>query len=294
MEQTKTKIEERGGNWYGITLLIPILLLWIVTYVAPLILLVMISFVKLNSVSLEIEAVTIDNYGKFLGDPFYQGVFLQTLNLAFVTTILTLILGLPLAIIFIMARPSIGKLLLILIISPILMSAVVRSYGWIIILGGNGFINSFLRSLGIIDRPIRFLFNFTGVTIGLTQILLPFMVLPIISVLQRGDQNLAEAAANLGATRTQTLMRVTLPLSLPGILAGGTLVFVLAYAHFAVPQLLGGGSFLVNSTLIYQQATAVLDYGGAAALSMILLVSSILIVLISNIAIGRYSSGAQS
>jgi putative spermidine/putrescine transport system permease protein len=180
-----------------------------------------------------------------------------------------------------------GRALLVLVISPTLMSAVVRSYGWIIILGGNGVINTILREIGIIQAPIRFLFNFSGVTIGLTQVLLPFMVLPIISVLMRQDLSLTEAAENLGATKTQVLSRITLPLSLPGVLAGGTLVFVLAYSHFAVPQLLGGGSFLVNSTLVYQQATGVVDYGGAAALSMILMISSLLIVLVSNVLLGR-------
>jgi ABC-type spermidine/putrescine transport system permease subunit I len=137
--------------------------------------------------------------------------------------------------------------------------------------------------LGLVERPVRLLFNFFGVTLGLTQLLLPFMVLPIISVLQKTDRSLIEAASNLGATRLQTIFRVILPLALPGILAGGTLVFVSAYAQFAVPQLLGGGAFLVSSTMVYQQVTSMQNEGAAAALALIMLVSSLLIVLLGNV-----------
>lgn len=265
---------------YGWSLLLPLGLLWVLAYFVPLLFILVLSVSETASASFVPLAFTLDNYGRFIGDGFYQGVFLRTVNLALATTLLTLVLGLPLAVIYTLVGPVMQRILLVLIISPTLISAVVRSYGWMIVLGGSGAVNSLLQDAGLIDRPIRFLFSFLGVMIGLTQLLLPFMVLPIISVLRRQDPLLTEAATNLGATRSQVLLRVTVPLSLPGILAGGALVFILAYSHFAVPQLLGGGAFLVVSTLIYQQATAALNYGAASALSVVLLVSAVLFIFV--------------
>lgn len=272
---------------YRPALIAPLGVVWAVVYIVPLLLLLAASFLRIRQTSIDFGALTFDNYRIFLTDPFYIGVLARTAELALLTTAATLVLGIPYAVLCVQMRPALRTAALILVMSPALMSAVVRSYGWIVLLGNNGVLNYGLRQLGLIEQPLHLLFNFFGVTLGLTQLLLPFMVLPIVSVLQRTDRSLAEAAANLGATRMQTIFRVTLPLGLPGILAGATLVFVSAYAQFAVPQLLGGGAFLVSSTMVYQEVTSMQNEGAAAALALIMLVSSLLIVLIGNLIANR-------
>ena len=272
---------------YRPALIAPLGVVWAVVYVVPLLLLLVASFLRIRQTSIDFSAVTLKNYRVFLTDPFYVGVLLRTAQLALLTTAATLVLGVPYAVLCGEVHPTLRAAMLILVMSPALMSAVVRSYGWMVLLGNNGVLNFGLRQLGLIEQPFHLLFNFSGVTLGLTQLLLPFMVLPTVSVLQRTDRSLAEAAANLGATRMQTIFRVTLPLGLPGILTGATLVFVSAYAQFAVPQLLGGGAFLVSSTMVYQEVTSMQDEGAAAALAVIMLVSSLLIVLIGNIIANR-------
>ncbi len=278
---------EEGLTTYRPVLIAPLAFIWVVVYVVPLLLLVAASFLRIEKATIDFSGLTLENYLMFLSDPFYVGVLARTVNLAFVTTALTLVLGVPYAVICSRVGPTLRLFMLVLVMSPALMSAVVRSYGWIVLLGNNGVINYGLREIGLIDRPLRMLFNFSAVTLGLSQLLLPFMVLPILSVLQKADNSLADAAANLGATPSQTAFRVTLQLALPGILAGASLVFVSAYAQFAVPQLLGGGAFLVSSTMVYQQVTAMQNEGAAAALSLIMLVSSVLIVLFGNLLAGR-------
>jgi putative spermidine/putrescine transport system permease protein len=274
---------------YRATLILPLAAIWFLIYLIPLFLLFAASFLRIEHAAIDFGHLTLDNYRTFLADPFYRAVLLRTVELALATTALTLLLGVPYAVLCSQLGRTLRTALLILVMSPALMSAVVRSYGWIILLGNNGVVNYGLIELGVISRPIRFLFNFPGVVLGLAQLLLPFMVLPIVSVLQKTDHALVEAAANLGATHMQTIFRVTLPLGSPGILAGASLVFVSAYAQFAVPQLLGGGAFLVNSTMVYQEVTAMENEGAAAALSLIMMVSSMLFVVVLNMLVTRLS-----
>lgn len=259
-------------------LLAPALAFALLVLVGPLALLLVFSFARLSERGLDVQGLTLAHYARFVADPFYWGIYGQTLALGLVTTLGTLVLGFPLAYVFSRSSPLAKKLLLVLIVSPILTSAVVRSYGWIIILGANGAVNSVLLGLGLVETPVRFLFSFGSVAVGLVQLLLPYMVLPIASVLEGQDRALEEAAASLGAPRQRIFVEVTLPLAIPGVLAGCVLVFVLAFSQFAVPRLLGGGGFLVLSTVIYQQAIAVLDWGGASAVAFVLLGTSLLVV----------------
>jgi putative spermidine/putrescine transport system permease protein len=282
-----TTDSENDVSTYRPALIAPLGVVWVVIYVVPLLLLLAASFLRIRQTSIDFSGLTLENYSIFLTDPFYIGVLLRTAELALLATAVTLVLGVPYAVLCTEVRPALRSVMLILVMSPALMSAVARSYGWIVLLGNNGALNYGLLQLGVIERPLHLLFNFFGVTLGLAQLLLPFMVLPIVSVLQRTDSSLVEAAANLGATRMQTVFRITLPLGLPGILAGATLVFVSAYAQFAVPQLLGGGAFLVSSTMVYQEVTSMQDEGAAAALAMIMLNSSLFIVLIGNFLTNR-------
>ncbi len=199
-----------------------------------------------------VKIVTFEAYRHFFTDRFYGGVILQEIRLAVVSTIICLLIGYPTAYaITKIRRPTWVIAAYILIFSPLLTSSVVRAYGWLIILARGGIVNWMLTRLHLVDVPIRLIYNFTGVVIGLVHFLLPFTVFPMLSVLLRMDPAVKEAAADLGATRLRTFLHVTWPLSFPGLYAAAQLTFVLAMNAFVTPTLLGGGRVLVLPVLIY-------------------------------------------
>lgn len=199
-----------------------------------------------------VPIVTFEAYRMFFTDVFFGRVILTQVRLAVVTTLICLLLGYPAAYaIAKIRRPGWVLAAYVLVFSPLLTSAVVRAYGWLIILSRGGIVNWGLRALGLLEAPVRLVFNFTGVVIGLVHFLLPFTIFPIISVLLRLDPAVKEAAADLGATRLRTFRHVTWPLSFPGVYAAAQLTFVLAMNAFVTPQLLGGGRVLVLPVLIY-------------------------------------------
>jgi putative spermidine/putrescine transport system permease protein len=216
---------------------------------------------------------SVANYVRFLGDPYYLRTLLFTLKLSFVTTLCALLLGYLVA--FHLARTirsrTLRRLGYLVVIAPLFTSSIVRSFGWMISLGNNGFVNRLLLDIGLVDGPVRLIFNELGVVIGLTHILLPFMVLSIASVLQGIDHSLEEAAMDLGATRLVTFLTVTLPLSLPGVVAGSLIVFSLAMSAYVTPAVLSGGRLKVVPMLIYEQYVSVFDWGFGAAMAMLLL-----------------------
>src|SRR5438094_461603 len=198
------------------------------------------------------EEVSFLAWQTFFGDPFYWGVVGNTLRLAFGVTLAALLVGYPTAYALTKVR---GRRLVVacylVIFSPLLVSLVVRVYGWLLILSENGVINQVLRALGLIQTPLKLIYNDVGVTIALVHILLPFMVFPILSVLLQFDHTLREAAADLGANRLRTFARVVMPMSLPGVVAGAQITFTLAISAFVTPELLGGGTVQVLSRAIW-------------------------------------------
>ncbi len=221
----------------------------------------------------ELGAPSVANYVRFLGDPYYMRTLLFTLKISFVTTLCALLLGYLIA--FHLARSirsrALRRLAYLIVVAPLFTSSIVRSFGWMISLGNNGFVNRLLLNLGLVDGPVRLIFNETGVVIGLTHILLPFMVLSIASVLQNIDYTLEEAAMDLGASRLVTFLTVTLPLSLPGVVAGSLIVFSLAMSAYVTPAVLSGGRLKVVPMLIYEQYVSVFDWGFGAAMAIVLL-----------------------
>lgn len=196
---------------------------------------------------------TFEAYHRFFRDPFYANVILQEIRLAVVTTAACLVIGYPTAYaITKIRRPGWVIVAYILIFSPLLTSSIVRAYGWMIVLARGGLVNWVLLQFHLAAAPVRLIFNFTGVTIALVHVLLPFTVFPILSVLLRMDPALREAAADLGANRLQAFLRVTWPLSFPGVYAAAQLTFILAMNAYVTPQLLGGGRVQVLPLLIFQ------------------------------------------
>jgi putative spermidine/putrescine transport system permease protein len=220
---------------------------------------------------------TLENYVAFLSDSFHYTVLATTLRVSLVTTAAALLLGYPIAYLLSVSRRK--HLILFLIILPLLMDVLVRAYGWVVLLSRNGLVNRALVGTGILDRPISFLGTETAVVLELLHEVLPFMVLPIASVLERVDPALREAAIGLGARPVTAFLRITLPLSAPGLLAGTLLTFSLAASAFVAPLVLGGGRVPMMSILIQQQMTALLNFpaGSAQAIVLVLLVSVLLV-----------------
>ncbi len=273
------------------SLVVPAVVFLIGLFVLPMILLAAIGVFPVRGMTIVWGRPDLAPYLRYVTDPFYLRVTLRTIMMAAVVTLACLVLGFPFAYLFSRVRPVWQTLLLVLVISPILTGTVVRSYGWLVILGRRGLVNDLLLRLGVIDAPLRLLFNMQGVVIALTQVMLPFMVLPIVSVLARQNPSLYDAALGLGASRAQAVRHVLLPLSLPGILAGSALVFVLAFASFTTPALVGGGNFLILPTLIYQQTQQSLDWGALSAISFVLLGTSLLVVWAYSVLVRSLSLG---
>lgn len=227
-----------------------------------------------------VEGGSLDNYNKAIFDDLYRGVLIDTLLIAAYVAGICLLLGYPVA--YFLANASVfwATVGLIFLLLPFWTSILVRTYGWMVILGRNGIINRFLLDVGLIQSPLQLINNLTGVLIGMVHVLLPYMVFPLFAIMKRMDHNLLSAAEGLGASRWQVFRRVYFPLTLPGVLAGVTLVFVLSIGFYITPALLGGGKVTMSALLIERQVSQFLDWGFASALSVVLLVVTLLVHLL--------------
>lgn len=257
-------------------LLAPAIFFYAVLFVWPLILSTWGSFTPSGTLSLE-------TYTHFFTDGFYRSVLWRSLRISAVTTLTTLIIGYPIAVYLSQDWRKGRSLVVFLVIAPMFVSAVVRSYGWIIILGPNGLLSSFMKTIGL---PMgHLLYSEAGVIVALTHVFLPFMVIALVGSLQQIDPSLARAAQILGANGFSVFMRVTLPLTLPGISAGSVIVFCLAASGFVTPALVGGAAVPVMPYLVYKEGLLVLNWPFASAVAVILLVATALVTAIYTFAI---------
>jgi putative spermidine/putrescine transport system permease protein len=251
-----------------------------VVWVAMAILLVMSVYPFIGSGG---PGLTLEAWRHFLGDRYYWSVVQTTLGLGLAVTALSLLLGYPAA--YAMARirrPALLVLVYVVLFSPILVSVVVRTYGWLLLLSKTGFVNFLLLRAGLVSEPVPLIFNTTGIVIAMVHILLPFMIFPLLSVITQLPPDLREAAADLGANRWQTLARVTLPLTLPGIVSGCQIVFTLTISAFVTPFLMGGGKVQILSGLIYRDMEAV-NLAFASVVAFVLLGLAVAILVLSNL-----------
>jgi putative spermidine/putrescine transport system permease protein len=235
----------------------------------PLLLLI---FVSLHDDS-EMTRLGIGQYARFLFDPFSLTVLGRTMWLGFEVTLACLALGYPLASLFVRCPRWLQPVMMVVILLPLLTSVVVRTFAWIVILGRQGIVNTALLGLGVIDTPLGLLYTEGGLVAALAQVQLPLMVLPVITSLQRIDPNLADASAALGASAWRTFARVIVPLSLPGVVAGGLLTYAAAVTALITQTLVGGGQKLFMPMYIYQQASTLQNWPFAAAIAIIFLVA---------------------
>jgi putative spermidine/putrescine transport system permease protein len=220
---------------------------------------------------------TFRHYIHFFSEEAYLNVLLNTFKMSVSVTLLCLSLGYPVAYLLASLPSRVSNLLMIMVVLPFFTAILVRTYAWMVILGRNGLINQFLLEWGLISSPLKLMHNLFGVYVGMVHILLPFMILPIYSVMVGIDRNLMKAAQNLGANPARVFLHVFLPLSLPGVGGGCLLVFIIALGFFITPSLLGGISDVMISMFIETQVNQLLNWGFAAAMAVLLLVLTLLI-----------------
>jgi len=278
--------------WGAYLLLSPGLLLFACFFVLPLGVMAVLSLLSGNPVNDPDVSFTLKNYLKLTEDIFYVEVLWVTLKIGFYTAFFSLLVGFPLA--FQMARTrskTIRTMMLMAVLSPMLVGIVVRTYAWMTILSDQGVINATLKNWGWLTRPLHLMYNEFGICLSLVHILTPFLVLTLTGVIGRIDLSLEEAARNLGAGKARTFFEVTLPLSMPGIMGGSLLVFALAISAYVTPILMGGFSVITLPILIYQQISGVFNFGFGAALGLILLLVSLVVVFLYHRAMRRFARG---
>ncbi len=212
------------------------------------------------------------NYERMVVNPSYQAIILRTLYLSVVVTAAVVAIGYPTAYFIHSRSRRVAALLLTCVAIPFWTSLLVRTYAWMALLQRNGVVNNWLQDLGLIDRPLRLSNSFLGTSIGMVHIMLPFFIFPLYSAMKQIDGDFVRAARSLGASRTRAFWDVFVPLSGPGLFAGGLLTFVLCLGFYVTPQLLGGGNVTVISMKIQENITTYSDWGAASALGVVLLV----------------------
>jgi putative spermidine/putrescine transport system permease protein len=254
-------------------LLLPTLVLYGWAFVLPLVVLIGDSFSTSSATTaLARSSLTFDNYRAFAADGVTLRVFLATVRLAVLITITCAVLGYPLALFLRRARSRLRIVVFALVVSPLLTSVIVRNVGWLLILGREGLVNAALRRAGVIDSPLPLLYNTFGVVLGVTHVYLAFLVLPLLANLIAIDPSVEESASSLGAPPWRVFLHVTLPLSLPGIIAGATLVFILSMGVYLTPVIMGGSFVNTLPMIITDLVRNQYDWSRASAFAMVLLI----------------------
>ena len=229
--------------------------------------------------------LTLANFTALL-KPFYGHVFLNTVWICFLTAFSTLIVGYPLAYALVHVRhPLLKSAILIIVIAPLFLGEVVRTYSWIIVFGNTGFINSILIALSLIDKPIQFMFTTFAVVVALVHVTIPIMVIMLATALAHIDRGYVKAAESLGAGPIRAFLTITLPLSMPGVIAGFTTAFAWTFSAFATPQLIGGGRVNMVSNLVYQLGFASFNFPFAASLCVSALILTVAVLAFLRIAV---------
>ncbi|WP_428485025.1 ABC transporter permease [Rhodopila sp.] len=256
----------------GLLLLLPAAAFLLAFFVLPACTLFTYSVLTQRADGVVTVPFTLSHLGHFFSTGLYTHVLISTLRMAAVTAAMAALLGYPVALVMIRSRPMMMRVMTIVVIAPLIVSVVVRTYGWQLILANNrsGVLNWLLMSLGLIDHPIQVLYSETAVVVGSLHVFFPFMVLPLASALAKVNPEVLDAARTLGAPAWRVFWRISLPLSLPGLAVGFTLVFSLTASSYVTPAILGGTAAQMLGNLIEQQITAVYDWPFGAAVALVL------------------------
>jgi len=276
------KASRRSSESGAVYLALPAMLVVIAVLALPLVLLFRYSLNQYDRYDIMVEAFTLENYIAIFSDAFYRNVLFRTIQIAAISTTITLVLGFPVAYFIARAPVRWKSLLIVLTVFPLLVGNLVRAAGWMAVMGNQGFLNQLLLSVGFIDKPIELIYTPIAVVIGMVTVVLPFMILTLQSVIEGIDPSLENAAANLVAGPFTTFWRITFPLAMPGVLAGPVLVFILCMNAYAMPVLLGGPRFHFMGPQIYQQITAQSNWPFGAALAFVLMAATLVLTIFST------------
>ncbi len=269
----------------------PALMLFLLLLLVPLVMTFILSFNSFSFYGGIKPTIGLHNYTDVLGDSYFYEIFLRTFLIALSTTVICAVIGVPQAYFLFRMNPLLRSIMILIVLGPLLVSVVVRTLGWEIILSNNGIINKALSALGLTDYPVRMMYTSTGIVIALVHVMVPFMILSVWAALQRQDPATVSAAESLGAGPLTAFRRIVLPQAMPGILSGSLIVFSLSASAFATPAILGGRRIKVVSTIVYDQFLNTLDWPLGAAIAMVLLVSVLAVMLLWNRLVERRFAG---
>ena len=272
----------RAPGWTAAAMIGPASLVVTIGILLPVVILFRYSLNRFTPGRFMVEAVTAENYVKFVTDPFYVGVLARTLRVATVCTLLCLLLGFPVAYCLARTRSRFKNLLLMAMVLPLFVGNAVRAAGWMVMFGQRGAVNAALQGVGVLGQPLQIMYTEFAVVVGIVAVNLPFVVLSIQATLEGLDRALEEAALSLGAAPAQAFRRVVLPLAMPGVITGVTLCFILAMNAYATPVLLGGPLFQVMGPTVYDQFVGVSNWPFGAALAFVLMAATLVLTVTSN------------
>lgn len=258
-----------AGGWRRWLLAVPVLAVMVPLLVVPLFGMIRSSFDVQDRGAQTAGVWSVENYQKFLADPFFWQALVQTLLIGLITAVVCALIGFPYAW-FVSRRLPWRQLQIAVLIAPLLVNMVARVYGWQVLLAESGVVNRVLLSTGLLETPLRLLYSHFAIVLALVHVLLPYMVLSIYSVLGSIDRSYEDAARSLGATRTRVFLDIVLPLARPGVTVGFILVFTMAAGSFLVPSVMGGGRIHTLPTLIYQYSQ-VLNWPLASVIALVLM-----------------------
>jgi putative spermidine/putrescine transport system permease protein len=266
-------IKKRASNQLGaqaklFLLTIPAVIILLFFFIIPILIILSRSFTDPH--------VGLQNYMTFFKESAYISALKNTFKTAFMVTLITLLLGYPVAYAMTIVSAKVKRLILVAVLLPFWTSLLVRTYSWMVLLQDSGFINQTLMKLGIINAPLHLIHNFTGVVIGMVYTMLPFMILPINATMSSIDHGLMRAGASLGATPSIVFTRIFMPLTLPGVGAGAVMVFVMTIGYYITPSLLGSAHDTMLGEFIAQQIQSFLNWGMGTAAAMILVIATLI------------------
>jgi putative spermidine/putrescine transport system permease protein len=260
----------------------PALIIFIVMLVVPMLMTLILSFNSFDFYGGIKQDFGWHNYLEVIQDSYFHNIFLRTYGIALAVTFICALIGAPEAYILNRMSKNWRSLCLLAILGPLLISVIVRTLGWALLIGNNGVINEILLGIGIIETPVKMMFTTTSIVVALVHVLVPFMVLSVWTTLQKLDPQVESAALSLGASHFTTLRRVILPQVMPGVLAGSLIVFALTASAFATPSILGGRRLKVVATTAYDEYLNTLNWPLGAAIAVILLIANVVVVVSYN------------
>lgn len=270
--------QSQSGGAFGTALMTPIGLLYLFFLILPIGFFLSLSFLTYSATEMYVAEPTLDNYGRLVLDGYYRGIIFDTIRVSLVVTVISLVCGYALAYFLVKTTSAWRGIMMFLIIAPLMTGVIVRTYGWIVLLGTDGLINTTLVGLGIVERPLSMLNSERTAIVALVHIMLPYMVFPIFSSLVAQDPHLVPAASTLGARPMRTFFEVTLPLSRSGIVMGSVIVFTMTSGSIVTVDLLAGRDLTVMGQLIYQLIMSTFNWPLAAAVAALLVLCQFVLI----------------